>query len=103
MNCAPGSCKHGVPARSLSGGNRYLLAGREILVDAIDSHRTRVVERDQDVFGRDIGAEMDRAGRQAKCLAVFLQSAGRRGSSLRPTQIMARLVAFERSVNLNPA
>src|SRR5258708_36056365 len=67
-----------VDARVDRAGLRRLLAGREILVDAIDSHRTRVVERDQDVFGRDVSAEMDRTGRQAKRLAVLLQSAGRR-------------------------
>src|SRR5262245_3281172 len=63
-----------VDARVDRAGLRYLLAGREIFVDAIDSHRTRVVERDQDVFGRDVGAEMVRAGWQAKAPALFLRA-----------------------------
>jgi hypothetical protein len=56
----------------------HLLAGGEILVDAVDAHRTRVVERDQNVFGGDVGAEMDRPHRQADRLAVLFQRAGRR-------------------------
>ena len=34
----------------------HLLAGREVLVDAIDAQRARVVERDQDVLRRDVRA-----------------------------------------------
>ena len=62
---------------SIGPGCVHLLAGREILVDAVDAHRTRVVERDQNIFGGDVGARMDRAHRQAYRLAMLFQGAGR--------------------------
>ena len=68
----------GVDAGIDRTGLRHLLARGEILVDAVDPHRTRVVERDQNIFGRNVGAHMDRAHRQADRLAVFFQGAGRR-------------------------
>src|SRR5436190_21462067 len=67
-----------VDARVNRAGLRSLLAGREIRVDSIDSHRTWGVERPPDVFGRGVVAGMDRAGRQEERLAGVPQSAGGR-------------------------
>ena len=54
----------------------YFLARCEVLVDAIDPHRTRVVERDENVLRRDIGADVDRAPRQPYRRAVRRKGAG---------------------------
>ena len=42
----------------------HLFARREVRVDAVDAHRARIVERDQNIRGWNVGADVDRAGRQ---------------------------------------
>ena len=42
----------------------HLLARREVFVDAVDAKRTRIVERHQNVLGRNVRADVDGTGRQ---------------------------------------
>src|SRR5215831_7379653 len=55
----------------------HLFSRRKILVDAIDPHCARIVERDQNIFGGYIGADVDWAGRQPYRYTVRRQRASR--------------------------
>ena len=55
----------------------YLFAGREVRVDAVDAHRARIVERDENIFRRNVRADVNRAGRQPYRRTVRCQSATR--------------------------
>ena len=56
----------------------YLFAGREVRVDAIDVHRARIIERDQNIFRGNVRADVNRARRQPYRRTVRAQSATRR-------------------------
>jgi hypothetical protein len=43
---------------------RHLVARRKILVDAVDAQCARIVERHQNILGRNVRADMDGACRQ---------------------------------------
>ena len=52
----------------------HLFTGREVLVDAIDAQRARIVERYQDILRRDVRGHVDRARRQPYRCTVRRQS-----------------------------
>src|SRR4029077_4192649 len=54
---------------------RHLFAGREVLVDAVDAHRARIVERDENIFRWNVRADMDGTCRQPYRCAVRRESA----------------------------
>ena len=56
----------------------HLFARREVLVDAVDAQRARIVERHQDVLRRNVRGHVDGARRQPYRLAVLGESAARR-------------------------
>jgi len=47
-----------------------LFARPKVLLDAVDAHCARIVERDEKVFRRNVGADADRARRQPYRFAV---------------------------------
>ncbi len=53
----------------------HLFARRKVLVDAVDAHRARIIERHQNILGGNIRADVDRARRKAYRFAVRRQSA----------------------------
>ena len=55
-----------------------LVARREVLVDAVDAHGTRIVKCYQDILRRNVGAHVDGARRQPYRRTVRRQSATRR-------------------------
>ena len=68
----------GVDAGIDRTGLLHLFARREVLVDTVDAHRARIVECYQDMFRRNVGADVDRARRQPYRRAVRCQSPARR-------------------------
>ncbi len=56
----------------------HLFPGRKVLIDAVDAQRARIVERNQDKFRRDVGADVDGARRQRYRFAMRRQRAARR-------------------------
>jgi len=55
----------------------HLFTRREVLFDAVDAHRARIVERHQNVLRRDVRADVDRARRQPYRGSVRAESASR--------------------------
>src|SRR5438067_9899828 len=74
----------------------YLFARREILVDPVHPDRARVVERDQNVLGWDVGAHVNGAGRQPYRLAMLLQRAACRIDRKRGDVMVGALRAIAR-------
>ena len=68
-------------------------AGREVRVDAIDPHRTRIVERHQNKLRRNICADVYRSCRQPDRRAVRRQGAGRRVDRQRGDVVLGPLSA----------
>jgi hypothetical protein len=56
----------------------YLFSGREVRVDAVDAHRARIVEGNQNIRGWNVRADMDRTRRQRYRCTVRRQRASRR-------------------------
>src|SRR5262245_5572821 len=54
-------------------GLSHLLTRREVFVDAIDAHGTRIVERYQDVLRRNVRAHVNGTRRQAYGVPVRLE------------------------------
>ena len=54
---------------------RPLAPGGPVAVDPVDAEPARIAERDEDVFGRDVGRHVDGAGRQRDRLAVRAERA----------------------------
>jgi hypothetical protein len=56
----------------------YFFAQRKVLVDAVDPHRARIVERYENIFRRNVGTDVDGARRQPYRRTVRRESATRR-------------------------
>src|SRR5712672_1499485 len=53
----------------------HLFAWRKVLVDAVDPHRARIIERHQNILGGNVRTDVDRARRKTYRFAVRRQSA----------------------------
>src|SRR6202030_3024957 len=61
----------------------YFFAQRKVLVDTVDPHRARIVERYENIFRRNIRAHMDGARRQPYRRTVRRESASCRADAKR--------------------
>src|SRR5260370_13441502 len=52
----------------------HLFPWRKVLVDAVDAHRARIIERHQNILGGYVCADVDRARRKTYRFAVRRQS-----------------------------
>ena len=75
-------------------GLLHLFARAEILVDAVHPHRARIIERDEDVLRRNVGAHVDGPGRQLYRLAMLRESTGLRIDRERGDVVLGPLPAI---------
>src|ERR1700720_331690 len=75
----------------------YFFTRRKVLIDSVDLHRARIVERYENIFRRNVGTDVDGARRQPYRRTVRRESATRRVDAKRGDVMLGPAPAITRS------